>query len=165
MFGIVSGVAEQVITSTEIPLERLEAQICEGAAHLAAGVGRWLLLVGEFDRRKGYERWECRSTAFWLNWQCGISMRTGQEQVRVGRALLDYPRIAEALCAGQLSYSKVRAITRVVTPETEAIPIDLAAGVPTSQIERIVAGRTRVDTLENAAHKARHLDAYYDDDG
>jgi hypothetical protein len=47
-----------------VPLERLEAQISEGAAHLAAGMGRWLLLVGDFDRRKGYERWECRSTAF-----------------------------------------------------------------------------------------------------
>src|SRR3954468_299941 len=166
MFAILVDVAEQVTTSTEVPLERLEAQICEGAAHLAAGVGRWLLLVGEFDRRKGYERWECRSTAFWLNWHCGISVRTAQDQVRVGRALLDYPRIAETLCSGQLSYSKVRAITRVVTPETEATLIDLASAVPTSQIERIVAGRKRVDVLDNAAsNKARHLDAYYDDDG
>jgi hypothetical protein len=68
MFGIVGGVAEPAVASVEVPLEvpleRLEAQICEGAAHLAAGVGRWLLLVGEFDRRKGYERWECRSAAF-----------------------------------------------------------------------------------------------------
>src|SRR3954463_11655684 len=107
MFAILTGVAEQVMASVEVPLERLEAQICEGAAHLAAGVGRWLLLVGEFDRRKGYERWECRSTAFWLNLHCGISVRTGQEQVRVGGALLDYPRVAEALCSGRLSYSKV----------------------------------------------------------
>src|SRR6184192_3975032 len=113
MFGIVVGVTEVVAISTEVPLERLEAQICEGAAHLAAGIGRWLLLVGEFDRRKGYERWECRSAAFWLNWHCGISVRTAQEQVRVGRALLDYRRIAEALCSGQLTYSKVRAITGV----------------------------------------------------
>jgi len=162
----VVDVEEQVVESTEVPLERLEAQICEGAAHIAAGMGRWLLLVGDFDRRKGYERWECRSTAFWLNWHCGISVRTGQEQVRVGRALLDYPRIAEALCSGRLSYSKVRAITRVVTPETEATLIDLACGVPTSQIERIVAGRKRVDVLQNATtDRARYLDAYYDDDG
>jgi hypothetical protein len=158
-------VPEQVVASAEVPLERLEAQICEGAADLAAGVGRWLVLVGEFDRRKGYERWECRSTAFWLNWHCGISVRTGQDQVRVGRALLDYPRISEALCSGRLSYSKVRAITRVVTPETETTLIDLASAVPTSQIERVVAGRKRVDVIENAAvHKSRHLDAYYDDD-
>jgi len=154
------------MASIEVPLERLEAQICEGAAHVDAGVGRWLLLVGEFDRRKGYERWECRSTAFWLNWQCGISMRTGQEQVRVGRALLEYPGVADALRSGRLSYSKVRAITRVVTPETEATLIDLASAVPASQIERVVAGRKRVDVLENAAaDQARHLDAYYDDDG
>jgi hypothetical protein len=166
MFAILTGVAEQVVASVEVPLERLEAQICEGAAHLAAGVGRWLLAVGEFDARRGYERWECRSAAFWLNWHCGISVRTGQEQVRVGRALLDYPRIAEALCSGQLSYTKVRAITRVVTPETEATLLDLASGVPASQIERIVAGRKRVDSNEStAAHNARHLDAYYDDDG
>ena len=166
MFGIVGGVTEEVAISTEVPLERLEAQICEGAAHLAAGIGRWLLLVGEFDRRKGYERWECRSAAFWLNWHCGISVRTAQDQVRVGRALLDYPRTAEALCSGRLSYSKVRAITRVVTPETETTLIDLASAVPTSQIERVVAGRKRVDANEQAAaHNVRHLDAYYDEDG
>jgi len=88
MFGTLGGVAEQVVASLEVPLERLEGQICEGAAHLAArGVGRWLLLVGDFDRRKGYERWECRSAAFWLNWHCGISVRTARDQVRVGRAL------------------------------------------------------------------------------
>src|SRR5437868_8993317 len=166
MFGTVGDVAEQAVASVEVPLERLEAQICEGAAQVAAGMGRWLLLVGEFDRRKGYERWECTSAAFWLNWQCGISARTAREQVRVGRALLDYPRICEALCSGQISYSKVRAITRVVTPETEATLLDLASAVPASQIERVVAGRKRVDTLETAAvHKARHLDTYDDDDG
>src|SRR4051812_38420314 len=86
MFALLRDMAEQTLTSTEVPLERLEAQICEGAAHVAAGTGRWLLLVGEFDRRRGYERWECRSSAHWLNWHCGVSVRTAQEQVRVGRA-------------------------------------------------------------------------------
>src|SRR3954447_14821100 len=107
MFGIVIGVDGQAVASVEVPLERLEAQLTEGAAHLAAGMGRWLLLVGEFDRRKGYERWEARSTAHWLNWHCGVSLRTGQEQVRVGRSLLEYPAITEAFCSGRLSYSKV----------------------------------------------------------
>src|SRR4029077_20863114 len=159
MFGILTGVAAQTVEAVEVPLERLEAQVCEGAAHLAAGVGRWLLLVGEFDRRKGYERWDCRSTAFWLNWHCGISVRTAREHVRVGRALLEYPRIAQALCSGRLSYSKVRAITRVVTPETEKTLTDLASTVPTSQIERVVAGRKRVDANGTAAaQQVRHLD-------
>src|SRR5437870_11403725 len=141
MFGIVSGVTEEVAISTEVPLERLEAQICEGAAHLAAGIGRWLALVGEFDRRKGYERWECRSAAFWLNWHCGISIRTAQEQVRVARALLEYPATAEAFCRGELSYSKVRAITRVVTPATEAQLLEWAPTATAAQLEKVVAGR------------------------
>jgi hypothetical protein len=55
---------EEVTQVREVPLERLEADICEGAAHLFAGMARWLSKVAEFDRRKGYERWECRSTAF-----------------------------------------------------------------------------------------------------
>jgi hypothetical protein len=110
----------------EVPLERLEAQICEGAAQLFAGMARWLLLVGEFDRRKGHERWECRSAAAWFNWHCGISVRTAQEQVRVARVLLEYPRIADAFSRREVSYSKVRAITRVVTPATEAQLLELA---------------------------------------
>src|SRR5947207_14309933 len=81
------AVVEQITEVREIPLERLEADITEGAAHLFAGMARWLEQVAEFDRRKGYERWECRSTAFWLNWHCSISIRTPHEQVRVARAL------------------------------------------------------------------------------
>src|SRR5438477_2496159 len=147
MFGMIGDMAEQVVTAVEVPLERLEAEICEGAAHLAAGMGRWLLLVGEFDRRKGYERWECRSSAFWLNWHCGIAIRTAHEHVRVGRALLEYPATAEALCQGQVSYSKVRAITKVMTPATEAQLLEWAPSATAAQLERVVAGRRRVERI------------------
>jgi len=55
---------------------------------------------------------------------------------------------------------------RASAPETETTLIDLASAVPTSQIERVVAGRKRVDANENAAgHNTRHLDTYYDEDG
>ena len=37
----------------EMPLERLEAEITELAGHLAAAECRWLLLIAEFDRRRG----------------------------------------------------------------------------------------------------------------
>src|SRR5438445_10374625 len=121
---------DQVLEAPELPLERLEAEICEGAAHLFAGMARWLLLVGEFDRRNGYERWECRSAAFWLNWHCGISIRTAQEQVRVARALEEFALVAEAFGRGELCYSKVRAITRVATPATEAQLLDWAPHAP-----------------------------------
>jgi hypothetical protein len=161
-----SVVVEQVVASLEVPLERLEAQICEGAGHLFAGMARWLLLVGQFDKRKGHERWECRTAAQWLNWHCGISIRTAQEQVRVARALLEYPATAEAFGRGELSYSKVRAITRIVTPGTEAQLLEWAPTTTAAQLERVVAGRRRVDRLQrDESHEARHLSTYSDDDG
>jgi hypothetical protein len=160
------SVVEQVKASAELPLERLEAEICAGAAHLFAGMARWLLLVGEFDRREGYAPWELRSTAHWLNVHCGISLRTGHEQVRVARALHTYPAIAAAFCRGELSYSKVRAITRVVTPATEAQLLEWAPHATAAQLERIVAGHRRVSRTEAAeAHGARHLSTLTDDDG
>jgi hypothetical protein len=40
-----------------MPLERLEAQICSLAGHLAASTHDWLVLIAEFDRRKGWAQW------------------------------------------------------------------------------------------------------------
>ena len=47
-------------------------------------------------------------------------MGAARERVRVAHALGTLPRLAEALARGELSYAKVRALTRVATPETEA---------------------------------------------
>jgi len=45
-----------------VPLERLEAQICELAGHLAAATCRFLVLLGDFDARRGWADWEMSST-------------------------------------------------------------------------------------------------------
>ena len=102
------------------PMEWLEAEICTLAGHIAAATCRFLLLVGELDRRGGWRTWGCMSCAHWLSWKCGISIRTAQEHVRVARALEELPVMRAAFGSGQLSYSKVRAMTRVATPKTES---------------------------------------------
>ena len=73
-------VGEATDELADVPTERLEAQITELAGHLAAAECRWLELVGEFDRRKGYEAWGCISCAYWLSWQCGLDLRSGARQ-------------------------------------------------------------------------------------
>ena len=103
-------VGEATDELADVPTERLEAQITELAGHLAAAECRWLELVAEFDRRKGYEAWGCISCAYWLSWHCGLDLRSARDKVRVARALEDLPRIREAFAAGRISYSKVRAI-------------------------------------------------------
>src|ERR1700683_339450 len=56
-----------------VPLERLEAQICELAGHIAAATCRFLVLLGDFDARRGWESWEMPSCAGWLSWKCQMS--------------------------------------------------------------------------------------------
>jgi hypothetical protein len=106
------------------PLERLEADIVSHAGRLAAAECRWLLMVAEYDRRQGWAQWGCWSCAMWLGWKCGIARRSAQEKVRVARALEGLPLITEAFSKGELSYSQVRALTRVAepTPPRKQIP-------------------------------------------
>jgi hypothetical protein len=99
-----------------VPLERLEAQICELAGHLAAATCRFLVLLGDFDARRGWASWEMTSCAAWLSWKCQMSSGTAREHVRVARALRELPVIRGEFGAGRLSYAKVRALTRIAAP-------------------------------------------------
>jgi hypothetical protein len=76
-----------------VPLERLEAQICELAGHLAAATCRFLVLLGDFDARGGWASWEMTSCAAWLSWKCQMGSGTAREHVRVARALRVLPVI------------------------------------------------------------------------
>src|ERR1700722_18609351 len=119
-----------------VPLERLEAQICELAGHLAAATCRFLVLLGDFDARRGWADWEMTSCAAWLSWKCQMSSGTAREHVRVARALRDLPGIRGEFGAGRLSYAKVRALTRIATPQTEAGPDEIAGPMTGNQLER-----------------------------
>ncbi len=158
-------------TTEAMPLERLEAEITELAGHLAAGECRWLRLVAEYDRRAGHETWGCQTVAHWLSWHCGLDMRSAREKVRVAHALEDLPLVTEEFAAGRLSYSKVRAITRVATPANEEELVTYAQHATAAQTERIVRTyrRYRSPEAENEAanelHDEQYLQVDYDLDG
>ena len=80
----------EVLVPESMPLERIEAEITELAGHLAAGECRWLLLVAEFDERRGHEQWGSRTCAHWLSWHCALDVRSAQEKLRVAHALRDH---------------------------------------------------------------------------
>ena len=123
-----------------VPLERLEAQICELAGHLSAATCRFLVLLGDFDARRGWASWEMNSCAAWLSWKCQMGSGTAREHVRVARALRGLPVIRGEFGAGRLSYAKVRALTRIATPETEAGLAELAGPMTGNQLERVRPG-------------------------
>lgn len=152
---------------TTSPLERLEADIVALATQLAAGTAEFLRLVGEYDAAEGWRSWGLRSTAEWLSWQCGVGPNAAREQVRVARALRTLPTLAAAFAAGRLSYSKVRAITRTATPETEGMLTEWAQHATAAQIEQLIGAQRRAVRREDAAarHAARYLQWRVDDDG
>src|SRR5204863_9704525 len=93
-------------------------KIAELSAHLDAATARLLDLIREFDAREGWSN-GFRSCADWLSWRVGLDKGAARERVRVARALGVLPQLARAFARGEVSYSKVRAVTRVATPETE----------------------------------------------
>jgi hypothetical protein len=149
-----------------VPLERLEAQICELAGHLAAATCRFLVLLGDFDARRGWASWEMTSCAAWLSWKCQMSSGTAREHVRVARALRDLPVIRGEFGAGQLSYAKVRALTRIATPGTEAGLAELAGPMTGNQLERFARAHRQVSSADDAASRVRRRLAWrVEDDG
>src|SRR5262245_45085240 len=102
-------------------LEELGEQIAEQAAHLDAAMHRLLSDLREFDERGGWHAQGARSCAHWLAWRVGWDLVTARDRVRVARKVVEFPLIDDALRRGEISYSKVRALTRVATPENEAL--------------------------------------------
>lgn len=150
-----------------VPLEHLAAELTEFSAHLSAAECRWLLLVAEFDRREAYLEWGCWNCAAWLAWQCGLAPRAARERVRVARALETLPLVTAEFAKGHLSYSKVRALTRIATPENEEDLVGVALSANASHLERIAGAYRRAladhDGVET--HQRRYLRCEYDDDG
>jgi len=150
-------------------IDRLGDEIAELSAHLEAATARLLDLIREFDARDGWSN-GFRSCAHWLAWRVGMDLGAARERVRVARALGSLPRLGEALARGHLSYAKVRALTRVATPETEERLLAVGRAGTACHVERIVRGWRRVDRLAEARemtrrHQSRALHVYQDEDG
>src|SRR3989441_3288394 len=156
-------------TGCAAEMDRLGDEIAELSAHLDAATGRLLDLIREFDARGGWNT-GFSSCAAWLSWRVGLAPGAARERVRVARALGTLPLLAQALARGELSYAKVRALTRVATQETEAQLLGVGRGGTAAQVERIVRGWRRVDRQAEAKesarqHASRALHVYEDEDG
>jgi len=151
-------------------LARLGDQITELAAHLDAGEYRFLVLIEAFDRDQGWSGTGINSCAHWLNYRCGISIGVAREKVRVARALPALPQISQAFRTGRVSYSKVRAMTRVATPKNEDTLLMTALHGTAYHVERQVqlyrqVKRGEALAAENLRQAQRELTWYVDDAG
>jgi hypothetical protein len=96
--------------------------------------------------------------AHWVAAALGIEACTAREWLRVGRALRELPALDQAFESDQVSYSKVRAVTRVATPENEAELCRIALRVPAARLAHALAAwLAHHETPEET--EARHRNA------
>ena len=120
---------------TKRNIDDLEEEIISLAKHMNQDEYRFLVMVREFDIRQGWRAYQFNNCAEWLNMKCGISPGTAREKVRVALALLDLPQCSKGFAKGELSYSKVRAMTRAANVFNEETLVDYALKATAHQVE------------------------------
>ncbi len=162
------------VTASPVPfgmteVERIGEAIAGLAARLHAVTYELLVLLREFDARSGWNT-GFLSCAHWLHWRTGIDLGAAREKVRVAKALAQLPSISASMQRGRVSYAKVRALTRIATPQNEAALLNLALAGTAVHVERVVRGWRQVDRAvetrrTESKHLHRMLTTYVDDDG
>ena len=150
------------------PLARLGDRIAELSARSQAATYELLVLIREFDARESWDG--CLSCAQWLSWRAGLAPGAAREHVRVARALGKLPKLSDAMRRGRISYSKVRAVTRVATPENEDDLLYVCQAGTAAHVERIARAWRRIDrnveqAEERHRHASRELRTWVDEDG
>ena len=148
----------------------IENELCTLNANLNAATYRFLVLIREFDLRRAWGEWGMCSMAHWLGWRCGIGIVAAREHLRLAHALAELPETAALFAEGRISYSKVRALTRVATEETESFFLNVAQHGTAGHLERVVR-YARQGLAFDDPDRVRSLvtksfcDWHYDDDG
>jgi hypothetical protein len=150
---------DESVAVTRARLDGLAEQIAVLSLRIDVAKHELLTHLREFDAHDGWANSGFLSLAAWLAWRIDISPVAAREHVRVARALGELKHVDAAFAAGKLSYSKVRAITRVATPETEQDFLDVSTNATASQIERLTSAyrRTRIDPSEPPLNQRRFV--------
>ena len=150
--------------------EQLGAEITELCSYIYAAESRLLTLIHKFDEKEYWAQLGLCSCAHWLNFKCGIGMGAAREKVRVAHALAELPKISEEFARGALSYSKVRAMTRIADEKNEDYLLMIAEHGTAHHVEKLVskyrtAKRLQDPEIANEQYNNREVTHYYDHDG
>jgi len=174
------GVAQPVFSSLPNPEnhtlsnDQIGNEITLLAGHINAATYRMLTLIAEFDNREGWNGHGVKSCAHWLSWKCGISVGAAREKVRVAHRLAELPKINAAFETGALSFSKVRAMTRIATLDNEDYLLMIAKHGTASHLSQLISKSKIVESnikqsqpclKQSTQEEQRSLMGYQEDDG
>ncbi|MDP1930749.1 MAG: DUF222 domain-containing protein [Gammaproteobacteria bacterium] len=167
-----ASVASRPVSASFIPEDNvaLSHEITRLAGHINAAQHRFLKLLAALIERDAWEGAGMKSPAHWLNYHCGIDLGAAREKLRVAKCLANLPGIDEAFRTGEISYSKVRAMTRSATPQNEAFLLQIARHGTAQHMEQLTRKYRRTERLSDAArdrdnYEAREFTCHVDEDG
>ena len=137
---------------------------------ITAATREFLRVLAESDRHRDWAEEGLGSCAEWLAWRIGITRNTANEKVRAARALEGLPLISDAMARGEISYSKVRSLTRAATADNEFELLEFARAGSAASLERLVRGwktlgRSDEQRAERIRHRGRRFSVFPDEDG
>ena len=118
----------------------LQERIGVLAARIHAATAELVRIVAELDDDGAWAESGMRSCAHWLSINIGVDVHTGGEMVRAGHALETLPVLRAAFDDGRLSFDKIRAVTKVATPEDDEVWTTMALHASGAQLARICRG-------------------------
>ena len=163
------GALDREALESDARVERMD-RVAVLFGEITAATREFLKALAYSDRHRDWEDEGFGSCAEWLAWRIGITKGTANEKVRAARALEDLPLISEAMARGDLSFSKVRALTRAATPDNEGELLEFALAGSAANLERLVRGwktlsRFDEQQQERLRHNRRCFSVFPDEDG
>jgi len=150
-----------------LPIDDLDREIVGLSTRINAATYELLVLIRQFDERAGWVRWGFENCTEWLHWRCDLSMNAAREKVRVAHALKLLPTISAEFSNGELTYSKVRALTRAANTDNEQQLVEFALKTTTRCVEercRELRCGTEASVADaTRAHSRRSLSVRHDD--
>ncbi len=151
------------------PVERLEAEVIDLSARLAAGTYELLVLVGELDHRGSWATWGALSCAAWLADLSEIDVATARTQVRVARAMRQFPALDQAMASGDVSYAKARVLAAYLTDANIDALLAIAETTPAGRLGAAIAAWSQrnddPDTIRRRQHETRSVTWRTEPDG
>ncbi len=141
----------------------------DGARQLSLDMSVFIGLLVDFDFSGEWAFDNAPSCAHWLAERADIQLCTVREWLRVGHALAAVDEIARRFADGRLSYSKVKALTRLADAANQHELCAIAEGVPASGLAVALAAWLKdhesADALAKRHRAATRLSWHLDVDG
>ena len=143
---------------SELSTEEIVADIQRNISCIAYCHARVLALIDEADRRGLWAQWiGVTSLPQWVMHIASVSMHTAREYVRVMTALREMPKVKDSLAEGNVSFSKVREVTRLAGRIGDKEALRLATVATGSQISRISHSYQQLSTAVETGDLPRFL--------